>query len=112
MPRTSSPRSDLGAYSDDNDAFGYVDLANVPIPEASWINARNIERPSGVLREQLGSRRLRFTDERRRRLAAKGRALGRTVLHALGGIVTPDTILRWYREIIASGRPGSHAPRP
>jgi hypothetical protein len=30
-----------------------------------------------VLREQLGPRRLRFTDDQRRRLAAKARTLGR-----------------------------------
>jgi hypothetical protein len=30
-----------------------------------------------VLREQLGDRRLRFNDDQRRRLAVKGKALGR-----------------------------------
>jgi putative transposase len=38
----------------------------------------------------------------RSRLAAKGRALGRRVLSQLRGLVTPDTILRWYRELIAN----------
>jgi hypothetical protein len=44
------------------------------------------------LREQLGGRRLRFTDAQRRRLATKGQALGRRVLQQLAGLVTPDTI--------------------
>ena len=76
-----------------------------------------LQEENRVLREQLGDRRLRFTDDQRRRLAAKGRALGRRVLDQLGGLVAPDTILRWYRELIAKkydgtsrregGRPGT-----
>jgi putative transposase len=59
------------------------------------------------LREQLGGRRLRFTDAQRRRLATKGQALGRRVLQQLAGLVTPDTILRWYRELIANKYDGT-----
>jgi hypothetical protein len=33
-----------------------------------------------VLREQLGDRRLRLTDDQRRRLAAKAKGLGRKIL--------------------------------
>ncbi len=70
-----------------------------------------------VLKEQLESsgRRLRFTDDQRRRLAAKGKPLGRKVLRQIATIVTPDTILAWHRRLIAAkwtylrkgvGRPG------
>ena len=48
-----------------------------------------------VLRAVNGSRRLRLTDDQRRRLAVKGQILGRRRLAAVAGIVTPDTILRW-----------------
>ena len=41
------------------------------------------------------------------RLAAKGKALGRRVLSKYGSIVTPDTILRWHRELIARRYDGS-----
>jgi hypothetical protein len=74
---------------------------------AGWVNRRQLavidylKEENRVLREQLGKRRLRFTDDQRRRLAAKGRVLGRRVLDELAGLVTPDTILRWYRELIA-----------
>src|SRR5678816_3231691 len=74
---------------------------------AGWVNRRQVEileylqAENRVLREQLGDRRLRFTDAQRRRLAVKGRVLGRRVLEQLAGLVTPDTILRWYRELIA-----------
>ena len=52
-----------------------------------------------VLRAANSSRRLRLTDDQRRRLAVKGQVLGRRHLAAVAGIVTPDTILRWYRKI-------------
>jgi putative transposase len=63
---------------------------------AGWVNRRQLEiidylkAENLVLREQLGGRRLRFTDDQRRRLAVKGRVLGRRVLHELAELVTPD----------------------
>ncbi|MGK0189554.1 MAG: putative transposase, partial [Verrucomicrobiales bacterium] len=41
-------------------------------------------------------------DEQRRVLAVKGKALGRKALFDLTTIVTPDTILRWHRRLIAA----------
>ena len=67
---------------------------------AGWVNrhqAQIIEylvQENRVLKEQLGDRRLRLTDDQRRRLAAKGKILGRRVLARIATIVTPDTILR------------------
>src|SRR4051812_40340501 len=60
-----------------------------------------------VLREQLGGRRLRFTDDQRRRLAVKGRTVGRRRFGEFAGLVTPDASLRWYRELIARKYDGS-----
>src|SRR5262249_4763752 len=60
-----------------------------------------------VLREQLGARRLRFTDDQRRRLAAKARILGRRLLREFATIVTPDTLLAWHRTLIAGQYDGS-----
>ena len=68
-----------------------------------------------ALKAQLTGRRLRLTDAQRRRLAVLGQRLGRTVLRDAATLVTPDTILRWHRELIARkwtysrrrlGRPG------
>jgi putative transposase len=69
-----------------------------------------------VLREQLGGRRLRLNDDQRRRLAAKARGLGRKVLAQVATIVTPGTLLRWHRQLIAhkydgSGNRGPGRPR-
>jgi transposase InsO family protein len=55
-----------------------------------------------VLKEQLGTKRLRLTDTQRRRLAAKGKLLGRRLLGKLATVVTPDTIMRWHRRLIAA----------
>jgi len=46
-----------------------------------------------VLKRQLGKRRLKLTDEDRRGLAVRGKALGRKVLGEYAAIVTRDTIL-------------------
>jgi len=48
-----------------------------------------------VLRQQLGHRRLRLTDDQRRRLAVRGKVIGRRALAEVASLVTPDTILRW-----------------
>ncbi len=85
---------------------------------AGWINEQQLsviaylKEENRVLREHLGGKRLRFTDDQRRRLAAKGQALGRRVLRELGTIVTPDTILRWYRRLVARKYDGSGKRRP
>lgn len=65
-----------------------------------------------VLRAVNGSRRLHLTDNQRRRLAVKGQVLGRRRLAAVAGIVTPDTILRWYRRLVAKKYDGSTRRRP
>jgi DNA-binding NarL/FixJ family response regulator len=61
---------------------------------------------SRVLRAVNGSRRLRLTDDQRRRLAVKGQLLGRRHLAAIAGIVTPDAILRSYRRLKKGGGGG------
>ena len=59
-----------------------------------------LQEENRVLKAQLGQR-LRLSDEQRRRLAAKGKELGRKLLAEVATLVTPDTILRWHRELIA-----------
>ena len=54
-----------------------------------------------VLKGQLAGRRLRFEDDDRRRLAVLGHRLGRRLLGQVVTLVTPDTILRWHRELVA-----------
>ena len=80
---------------------------------AGWVNRHQedvidyLREEVRVLREQLGPRPLRLTDAQRRRLAVRGQKLGRRILAQVAGIVTPDTILRWYRRLIARKYDGS-----
>jgi len=54
-----------------------------------------------ILKEAYGKRRIRLTDDQRRRLAVKGKALGRKLLGEIGAAFSPDTILRWHRQLVA-----------
>ena len=54
-----------------------------------------------LLRRQIGGRRLRLTDDDRRRLAIRAHRLGRQALREVATIVTPDTLLRWHRQLVA-----------
>jgi putative transposase len=54
-----------------------------------------------ALMKAQGKKRIRLTDDQRRVLAVKGKSLGRKALMELTTIVTPDTILRWHRTLVA-----------
>ena len=71
-----------------------------------------VQEENRALREQLGGKRLRFTDQQRRRLAVKAKAVGRKGLFELDTLVTPDTLLRWHRQLIARKYDGSKTRRP
>lgn len=55
-----------------------------------------------VLKEKHGKKRILLNDDQRRRLAVKGKILGRKLLDEIGTLFTPDTILRWHRKLIAA----------
>ena len=59
-----------------------------------------------VLKEHIGKKRILLTDEQRRRLAVKGKMIGRKALHEVGSLLTPDTILRWHRQLVNSSQGG------
>jgi putative transposase len=88
---------------------------------SGWLERREREaltyliEENRLLRRQLGGRRLRLTDDDRRRLAVRACRVGRRALREIATIVSPDTLLRWHRQLVArkwtyerrrSGRPG------
>jgi transposase InsO family protein len=81
-----------------------------------WLDRREREavayliEENRLLRRQLGTRRLRLTDDDRRRLAARAYRVGRTALREIATIATPDTLLRWHRQLIA--RKWTYASQP
>jgi putative transposase len=74
---------------------------------AGWINQRQQQiidfqnAQIEALLKKLGKKRVLLTDNQRLILAVKGKALGRKALMELTTIVTPDTILRWHRQLVA-----------
>jgi putative transposase len=74
-----------------------------------WLDRREREavayliEENRLLRRQLGTRRLRLTDDDRRRLAARAYRVGRAALREIATITTttPDTLVRWHRQLIA-----------
>jgi len=74
---------------------------------AGWLDRRERDavayliEENRLMRRQLGGRRLRLTDDDRRRLAARAYRVGRAALRNIATIATPDTLLRWHRQLIA-----------
>ena len=75
---------------------------------ASWSNRQQQEvieylrTENSILKEKFGKKRILLTDDQRRRLAVKGKLLGRKQLEQVGTLFTPDTILRWHRQWVAN----------
>ena len=59
-----------------------------------------------ILRAHLPAR-LRLSDPERYTLAEMGKRLGRRGLELVAGVARPDTILAWYRRLIARKFDGS-----
>src|SRR5712692_10246620 len=89
---------------------------------AGWVHRHQLivieflQAENRLLKDRLRGRRIRFTDAERALLARKAKAVGRKALLELETIVSPDTLLRWHRRLIAEkwnfvhrrgpGRPG------
>src|ERR1700730_3920643 len=89
---------------------------------AGWVHRHQLivieflQAENRLLKERLCGKRIRFTDAERALLARKAKAVGRKALLKLDTIVSPDTLLRWHRRLVAQkwnfahrrgpGRPG------
>ena len=86
---------------------------------AGWVNREQqavidyLREENRVLAAKLpDGRRLGFTNHERRRLAVRAKAVRRRTLRGLATIVTPDTLLRWYRQLVAEKYDGSARRAP
>jgi len=89
---------------------------------AGWVHRHQLivieflQAENRLLKDRLRGRRIRFTDAERALPARKAKAVGRKALLELDTIVSPDTLLRWHRRLVAQkwnfaerrgvGRPG------
>src|SRR5207237_1516224 len=89
---------------------------------AGWVHRHQLivieflQAENCLLKERLRGKRIRFTDAERALLARKAKAVGQKALLELDTIVSPDTLLRWHRRLVAQkwnfarrrgvGRPG------
>ena len=74
---------------------------------AAWITRQQeafieyLKAENRLLKARLGRRRLILTDAERQLLARHAKAVGRKKRFELDPIVSPDTLLRWHRQLIA-----------
>ena len=85
---------------------------------AGWVNRHQqdvidyLREENRVLRGGLRGKRLRLSDDDRRRLAVKAQALSREVLTQIASVATPATLRRWYRYLITAKYDGSKNRSP
>ena len=74
---------------------------------ALWLNRQQqevidyLKEENRFLKAKLGGRRIQFTDAERRRMAVRAKAIGRKLLSQLETLVTPETLVRWHRKLVA-----------
>src|SRR5258707_11537669 len=89
---------------------------------AGWVQRHQLivieflQAENRLLKARLRGRRIRFTNAERELLARKAKAVGRKALLELDTLVSPDTLMRWHRRLVAQkwdfsrwrgpGRPG------
>jgi len=82
----------------------------------AWCIDRELYRAIDYLREQVRvlvelqekqNKRIRLSVSQQKRVAAKAKRLSRALLERCTELFTPDTVMRWYRDLIAQKYDGS-----
>ena len=93
-------------------------LAYLLMIVSGWVHQRQLivieylQTENRLLRARLSRKRIRFSDAERVLLARKAKAVGRTALLALDTVVSPDTLMRWHRRLVAQKWDFSKRRRP
>lgn len=72
-----------------------------------WLNRQQqvvidyLKEENQLLKAKRSGRKIHFTDAERCRLAIRAKALGRKLLGQTDTLVTPGTLLRWHRQLVA-----------
>ena len=69
---------------------------------------------NAVLREHVPDKRIRFNDRQRRKLARAGKVMSARARRQFATLVTPDTLLLWFRRLVAKKytTPGQRRGQP
>ena len=85
---------------------------------SSWAHRRQLvaieflQAENKLLKERLRGKRIRFTDAERALLARKAKTVGHKTLLTLDTLVSPDTLMRWHRQLVAQKWNFAHRRRP
>ena len=86
--------------------IGFHAIRGLLLLTSSWVRRHQqavidyLLEENRVLLEQRNGKRLVLTDDQRRRLAAKSKAIGRRDLKQVATIVKADAVLAWHRKLI------------
>ena len=89
-------------YFDEMDALRFI-----LVRKAGWMNRNQqlvieyLQVEVKILKEIQGAKRLRFSDDQRKRIAIKAKRLILSRLKELANLVTPKTLLAWHRRLVA-----------
>jgi hypothetical protein len=90
----------------------------VLIGVAGWMNRKQQQlidyllEENRVLREQIGKKRLSFSDAQKKRLALKAKAVGLRRLKEIASAATPQALMNWYRALIRDKYDGTKHKGP
>jgi putative transposase len=82
-------------------------LTFLPMAVSGWVHRQQLlaiqflQAENRMMKKRLRGKRIRFTDKERALLARKAKAVGRKALLELDTIVSPDTLMRWHRRLVA-----------
>ena len=87
-------------------------LTQLDVNEQLRLENEYLRAENQVMKSQLkkSGKRFRFTDEQRRELAIKAKALGKRMFEIVT-IVRPETVMSWYRKLVAMKFDSSQVPR-
>ena len=111
-------KSELGSWKKANSISFMQPWQLVLIGVAGWMNRKQqqvieyLVEENRVLRQQLGKKRLSFSEAQKKRLALKAKALGLKHLKKIASAASPQALMNWYRTLIRGKYDGTKHKGP